>query len=77
MLWTCAIVSVCGTARYNLSAATWLADRALFPDLRIINVARSVLQMGEAILAQAQRWAEGLQDPVRSHRSCSCFGKRW
>ena len=61
-----AIVSVAGTARYNLSAATWLADRALFPDLRIINLAGSVLQMGEAILVQAQRWAESLQDPVRS-----------
>ncbi len=55
-----AILSIPGARRYNLSAASWLADRALFPDLRIMNLSSSVLQIGEAILVQARRWAEGL-----------------
>lgn len=51
---------VSGIPRYNLSAASWLADRALLPALRIVNLSSSVLQIGEATLNQAQRWAEGL-----------------
>lgn len=59
------ILSIPGARRYNLSAASWLADRALFPDLRIMNLSSSVLQVGEAILVQARRWAEGLEHLTR------------
>ena len=51
--------------RYNLSAASWLADSALFPDLRIMNLSSSVLQIGESVLVQARRWAEGLDLATR------------
>ncbi len=52
----------CVHARYNISAASWLGDHTLLPDLLVINLKNAVVQMTEGILFQALAIGQAQED---------------